>query len=89
MLQELEQELKLDWILSTSKRDGDSRLCQSFLEEPSSLEFACEDWVIDPYEGVLVGRDTFDVNGVVVVHIVFESLAVVPILTPKLDLVAQ
>lgn len=69
--------------------DGDSRLYQNFREEPSVLEIAYEDWAICPYEGVLVGRDTFDVGGVVVIHIAFGSSTVAPTPMPKRGLVAQ
>ena len=53
------------------------------------LEIAYEDWAICPYEGVLVGRDTFDVGGVVVIHIAFGSSTVAPTPMPKRGLVAQ
>ena len=85
----MEQELGQDWILLTSKKDGDSRLCRSFREEPSLLRSACEDLAIYPYEGVLVARDTFDVYDVVAAHIVFGSSAAAPNLKLKLGLVAQ
>ena len=56
-----------------NKKDGDSRSCRSSRAGPSWLETAGEDLEIYQCEGGLVGRDTFDVNGVVEAHIVFES----------------